>query len=127
MAAEDARPRLPESIAASSVLSQPEAVPEQHAKYLKAPPPPYPDGARKMGWEGRVVLYVEVLPDGMSGQVRILQSSGHELLDNVARATVQQHWKFSPARRGGNAVTQWYGVPIQFSLKEVKYERAIFR
>ncbi|MCK9200939.1 MAG: energy transducer TonB [Gallionella sp.] len=114
VAAEDASPIFPEPVAASSVLSQP----EQHAKYLNAPPPPYPEWAKKMGAEGRVVLHVEVLSDGNPGQVKILHSSGHELLDNVARATVQQRWKFIPARRGGNVVTHWYQVPIRFYGRE---------
>jgi len=73
--------------------------------------------ARRMGWEGRVVLNVEVLADGSCGEVNVFQSSSHEVLDNAALRTVKG-WRFVPASRAGRPITQWFKVPIQFSLKE---------
>lgn len=93
-----------------------ETSPDYRASYLNNPRPAYPMVARRMGWEGRVVLNVEVLADGSCGAVNIFQSSGHEALDNAALRTVQG-WRFVPASRAGHAVTQWFKVPIQFSLK----------
>jgi len=67
--------------------------------------------------QGRVVLNVEVLAEGLCGQANVHQSSGHEILDNAAMQSVKT-WKFIPARQGVRAVTKWFMVPIQFSLKD---------
>jgi protein TonB len=86
------------------------------AAYLRNPKPPYPPLAFRAGIEGKVILLAEVLPDGRAGQTRILESSGHELLDQSALSTVKQ-WKFTPARKDGVIITQAVRIPITFSLK----------
>lgn len=91
--------------------------PDYKAAYLNNPRPPYPMVARRMGWSGKVVLNVEVLAEGSCGELSIFKSSGHDILDKAAMQTVKS-WKFTPARRGGQPVTQWFKVPIQFSLEE---------
>jgi protein TonB len=91
--------------------------PDYMASYLNNPPPPYPLAARRMGLQGKVVLDVEVLAEGVSGQVNVRQSSGHDMLDNSALHTVKS-WRFIPARQAGRAITKWFKVPIQFSLKD---------
>ena len=68
-----------------------------------------------MGLQGKVILNVEVLAEGISGQINVHQSSGHQMLDNAAVQTVKT-WKFVPARRGMQAITKWFKIPIQFSL-----------
>ena len=77
----------------------------------------YPLVARRMGIQGRVVLNVEVLAEGVSGQISVAQSSGHEMLDRAALESVKT-WRFVPARRGGMPFTKWFKVPIAFSLKD---------
>ena len=89
--------------------------PDYKASYLNNPRPPYPFAARRMGLQGKVVLNVEVLSEGLCGQANVHQSSGHEMLDNVALQTVKT-WKFVPARQAGRAITKWFKIPIQFSL-----------
>lgn len=69
-----------------------------------------------MGWEGRVVLRVEVLADGSAGAVSVAKSSGHEALDDAALEAVRR-WKFVPAKRDGAAVNSSVNVPINFNLK----------
>lgn len=91
--------------------------PDYKAAYLNNPRPPYPMVARRMGWSGKVVLNVEVLAEGSCGDLSVFKSSGHEILDKAAMQTVKS-WRFAPARRGGQPVTQWFKVPIQFSLEE---------
>lgn len=91
--------------------------PDYKAAYLNNPRPPYPMVARRMGWSGKVVLNVEVLAEGSCGDLSIFKSSGHDILDKAAMQTVKS-WRFTPARRGGQPVTQWFKVPIQFSLEE---------
>lgn len=94
-----------------------DAEPDYRADYLNNPRPPYPMVARRMGYNGKVVLNVEVLAEGKAGQVLLHQSCGHEILDKAALQTVKT-WKFSPAKRLGQPVTQWFLVPIRFSIED---------
>lgn len=94
-----------------------DAEPDYRADYLNNPRPPYPMVARRMGYHGKVVLNVEVLAEGKSGEVKLHQSCGYDILDNAAVQTVKT-WRFSPARRFGQPVTQWFLVPIKFSLED---------
>lgn len=48
-------------------------------------PPEYPAIARAMGYQGRVTLMLEVMPDGSCGTVDITKSSGHSVLDTAAQ------------------------------------------
>jgi protein TonB len=93
-----------------------DAEPDYRADYLNNPRPPYPMVARRMGYHGKVVLDVEVLAEGIAGDVKLHQSSGYDILDKAALQTVKS-WHFTPARRFGQAVTQRFLVPIKFSLE----------
>ena len=93
----------------------PDSEPDYRAAYLNNPHPDYPMMARRMGWHGRVVLNVEVLANGLPGQVRVEDSSGREILDNAALQAVRG-WRFVAARKGGQAVAQRFLVPITFNL-----------
>jgi protein TonB len=44
----------------------------------------YPEQARRLGIEGTVTLFVELADDGHVEDVRIVESSGHAILDNAA-------------------------------------------
>ena len=68
--------------------------------YVENPKPDYPLEARQKGYQGDVLLKVEVLPNGRVGEVEVEKSSGYELLDQSALATVKK-WRFIPARKGG--------------------------
>lgn len=94
-----------------------DAEPDYKADYLNNPRPPYPMVARRMGYHGKVVLDVEVLAEGKAGDIKLHQSSGYDILDNAALQTVKT-WRFTPARRFGQAVTQRFLVPIKFSLED---------
>lgn len=101
-------------VEAAPVVSDDE--PDYRANYLNNPRPPYPMVARRMGYHGKVVLNVEVLAEGRAGQIQLHTSSGYEILDNAALQTVKS-WRFAPARHLGQPVTQWFLVPIKFSLE----------
>jgi len=94
-----------------------DAEPDYRADYLNNPRPPYPMVARRMGFHGKVVLNVEVLAEGRAGQVLLHTSSGYDILDNAALQTIKS-WRFTPAHRFGQPVTQWFLVPIKFSLED---------
>ena len=105
----------PQPVNASPSL--PDRDPDYQAAYLNNPVPAYPMVARRMGWQGKVVLNVEVLASGLSGQIKLHKSSGHDVLDNAAMQAVRG-WRFVAARQGGQVVTKWFLVPIPFILKE---------
>ena len=64
------------------------------------------------------MLEVVVAPDGTAANVRVLQSSGHEPLDDSALRTVRTSWRFIPARQDGVPVPSRVTVPIRFRLTE---------
>jgi len=80
------------------------------------PTPPYPREARNRGYQGEVLLRVEVLSSGKVGQIEIKRSSGYEMLDQSALSTVKQ-WKFIPAKRGEETVPLWVNIPIRFQIQ----------
>ena len=49
-------------------------------------PPEYPYIARRMKYQGKVTLSIEVKIDGKAGAVRIIESSGSPILDKSAAA-----------------------------------------
>lgn len=50
----------------------------------------YPSRARLNGWEGKVVLKVSIRKDGELKDVEVVQSSGHESLDQAAMEAVRR-------------------------------------
>jgi len=98
--------------------AQPAAVSETAVGYGIAPPPAYPRLAVRRGWQGSVVLRVLVAADGRPQQVQIAVSSGHDVLDEAARAQVLARWRFVPAERDGRAVAAWAKVPVEFKLPQ---------
>jgi len=87
--------------------------------FRHAPPPEYPDAARKDGKEGRVLLRVLVDEEGKSKLVEINLSSGSRLLDQAAAEAIKR-WRFSPARYGDSPTASWVKIPVDFRLKEAK-------
>ena len=106
----------PVSSASGGPASAPTVDADYKASYLQNPKPPYPPLAFRLRAEGKVILIAEVLPNGQSGSVQILESSGNEMLDKSALETVKK-WRFTPARKDGVIVTQAVRIPITFSLK----------
>jgi protein TonB len=72
--------------------------------------------ARRRGLEGVVRLDVRVSSEGIPTAVKVRESSGHESLDEAALTAVW-HWRFSPARRGGEPVEGAVVVPVRFNLE----------
>jgi TonB family protein len=100
--------RDPSSFQRETIFTQP--------AYAENPKPFYPQEARKWGYEGEVMLKVEVLSNGQVGQVEVKRSSGHEILDRSALNAVKQ-WKFIPAKKGENPIPFWVNIPIKFQLQ----------
>ncbi|QXI38299.1 energy transducer TonB [Pseudomonas xantholysinigenes] len=109
-------PPAPPVAAAAPPAPAPVTPPSANAAYLKNPAPEYPQMALRRGWEGTVLLRVEVLPSGKPGQIQIQQSSGRPALDEAALAAVKR-WSFVPAKQGDVAQAGWVSVPIDFKLR----------
>ena len=86
-------------------------------RYEENSPPPYPRIARRRGYEGVVMLSVEVRADGTVGAVAVKESSGHAILDTTALKTVKG-WTFRPGVRLGVPIIMIVDVPVRFRLKE---------
>lgn len=113
--------QLPFSAIPSEGVEKNPSPPEKEArliypKYVENPKPIYPREARKKGYEGEVILRVEVLPNGRVGQIEVRRSSGYEILDRSAMETIKQ-WRFIPAQKGEDRVTFWVNIPIKFQLQ----------
>lgn len=87
-----------------------------YPRYVENPKPIYPREARRKGYEGEVLLRVEVLPDGRVGQIEVRRSSGYEILDRSAIETIKQ-WRFTPAQKGEERISFWVNIPIKFQLQ----------
>jgi TonB family protein len=84
--------------------------------YAGNPKPVYPAEAKKKGYQGDVLLRVEVLANGRVGQIEVKKSSSYELLDISALEAVRK-WRFIPGRKEGLDVTVWVNIPIKFELR----------
>ena len=79
------------------------------------PHPTYPLIARKKGWEGRVILQTNVDKEGNVKYIRILESSGFKVFDDVSIQTLKT-WKFKPAKMGNKYVDDIVNIPVKFVL-----------
>lgn len=50
----------------------------------------YPDMARRMGWEGKVLIAFTVCPDGLIEDIRVIKSCGFKGLDKDAIDTIKR-------------------------------------
>lgn len=75
--------------------------------------PRYPDGLAEAGFEGTVILRVDVSAEGRATRVRIEESSGHAALDESARVAAYQ-WRFNPGMKDGVPVAGEMLVPVKF-------------
>ena len=66
-------------------------------------PPSFPAIARRNGWEGRVLLRLFINAEGAVTRVEVVRSSGHEVLDAEAVATLRT-WRGTPATLNGRPV-----------------------
>ena len=84
-------------------------------QYLSSMPPRYPRLARQRGWEGTVLLVLEVLPSGAVGTIGVARTSGHPMLDRAATRAVRE-WRFAVNQLDGSGVTATVEIPVTFTL-----------
>lgn len=78
-------------------------------------PVEYPRAARRAGLEGRVGLRLRVGADGRVQDVRVIESSGHDMLDEAA-VKAAWFWRFDPALENGRRVEGHYERVVRFHL-----------
>lgn len=78
--------------------------------------PDYPKGARQRGEQGDVTLEIVVSESGCVGDVRVASSSGYSELDEAAVKAVKSA-RFTPAKRGRQAVSSTARITLTFKLK----------
>lgn len=104
-----------ESATSSNQSSQPMLV--KKPRFTAKPTPvEYPHLARKKGLEGRTLIEVWLDENGKQIKQKIIQSSGHEILDTRALNTIKQ-WQFSRQMSQGEAIAHRVQIPINFKLK----------
>lgn len=75
----------------------------------------YPKSAQASGEQGTVLVQVYVRPDGRVAKYAVAQSSGFGDLDSAALQSVL-NWRFVPAMRGGDPVSDWTIVKLVYQL-----------
>lgn len=75
----------------------------------------YPDGPKRAGIRGTVLVGLIVQRDGLPTDVHVVRSL-HKVLDAQAVKAVQQ-WRFAPATRSGQAVAMATTVEIFFGVE----------
>jgi TonB family protein len=90
---------------------------------VRAVKPVYPEMAREVGAEGRVILKALVLEDGTLGGVQILESPNPILADHAITALRKS--VFAPAMRQGKPVKATITIPFVFDREETKLQRWI--
>ncbi len=87
------------------------------AQPFKAVSPTYPRISRRRGEEGTVSLSIEVLKSGKAGTVYVIQSSGHNRLDESALRAAKKT-KFVPATQFGKKIDSIMTLSYTFCLSD---------
>src|SRR5437016_2391816 len=78
------------------------------------PDPEYSEEARKAEYQGKVILWVVVGPDGTPHDVRVGRSLGMGLDEKAIEAV--RKWRFEPAMKHGHPVAVQVNVEVSFRL-----------
>ena len=81
---------------------------------IYAPDPEYSEEARKAKYQGTVVLWTVIGPDGRTHDIRVSRSLGMGL-DQKAIEAVRK-WRFEPAMKDGHPVAVQVNVEVNFRL-----------
>lgn len=79
-----------------------------------APDPEYSDEARKAKYQGTVVLWMVIGPDGRPRDLRVTRSLGMGLDEKALDAV--RTWRFEPALKDGRPVAVQISVEVSFRL-----------
>ncbi len=79
----------------------------------------YPYRARRLGMQGTVTLHFTLHPDGRIDRLSVLQSSGHDVLDEAARAIIEEEMdsRFDPFPAALPPQPIEVTIPIRYRLR----------
>jgi periplasmic protein TonB len=83
-------------------------------RVIYAPDPEFSEDARKAKFQGTVVLWVIVGPDGRTHDVRVRRTLGMGLDEKAIEAV--RTWKFEPGRKDGIAVAVEVNIEVNFRM-----------
>ncbi|MGZ4820828.1 MAG: energy transducer TonB [Terriglobales bacterium] len=83
-------------------------------RVLYQPDPEYSEEARKAKYQGTVVLWVVVGPDGRPRDIKVQRTLGMGLDEKAIEAV--RTWKFEPARKDGQPVAVQINIEVNFRL-----------
>jgi protein TonB len=75
----------------------------------------YPPLAMRLGHEGTVLLGMTVGQDGGVSNVHVLQSSGHDELDQGA-VSCASSWHYKPATQGGQPISHEWQASVKYKI-----------
>lgn len=78
----------------------------------------YPRLARRNGWEGKVILRVDIESDGIISNIRLLSSSGYAILDESAIEALAQVHSITRLPKYTGTLSLYVDVPIIYHLKQ---------
>ena len=84
----------------------------------------YPEEAYKNDIQGRVILQFTIAKDGKVKNVKVLRSSGNQLLDDEAVRVVSMSPQWEPGKHNGKPVDVVFTFPVVFKLEGEKTEAA---
>ena len=97
----------------------PDFVPvEKQPTAIKAPPPLYPEIARRAGVEGTVWVKIWVDKEGKAKKAQIIRSDAE--LFNQAALDAAMQWSFTPAVMNNGPVAVWVSIPFKFKLNQTR-------
>jgi protein TonB len=82
---------------------------------IHIPKPRYPELVIRAGIEGTTVVKALVDIDGSIMEVKILKTSGNQMLDQSALAAAKKA-RFTPAKQRDKFVRVWISIPMKFHL-----------
>ena len=95
-------------------------LPSQNARLTRQPQliykvePEYSEDARKVHFQGTVILSIEVDANGLPSNIRVVRSIGLGLDERAIQAVAK--WKFRPAVSGDHPVAAPAIVEVSFHL-----------
>ena len=100
---------------ANNVATQPQII--AHIKHELRHYFHYPEMARRRGWQGHVVINMDITSAGKIQNVTLKRSSGYRILDNAAIASVNKIGLIPLVKQNGYTGTQTIQLPIEYQLK----------
>jgi periplasmic protein TonB len=91
---------------------------DPRGRYNAFPDTEYPSQSRRLNEEGKVKIAILVQADNTVGEVKVVESSGFERLDNAAVEWYRKRGRFLAAVKDGQPIASWKTITVNFQLKK---------